>query len=135
MDAVEWGEFKAILKRLDSNVNGNGKEPLEVRLKRYIDERDEHKERNTEQDLQDLETRLSDKIDSVKEEGELKVEAMHAANTLRMDKQDKKLDSQDKKLDSISNMITNIRIRDKRWQIAAGIVTALGIKLLELWKH
>src|ERR1700761_7926239 len=51
----DWIRVKDCVERLDKNVNGNGKEPLEMRLTKYIDERDEHKARNASQELHDFE--------------------------------------------------------------------------------
>ena len=50
----EWFKVKDTVERLASNVFGNGKPALEVRILKYVDERDAHKEANARQDLLDL---------------------------------------------------------------------------------
>jgi len=59
--AEEWGKFKELVVRIDKNVNGNGKPPLEERLRDYIDERDDHKERNHRQDMTDIRSEIDEK--------------------------------------------------------------------------
>lgn len=50
----EWVRVKECVERLDHTVMGNGKPPLETRLREYVDARDAHKERNARQDNLDL---------------------------------------------------------------------------------
>jgi len=52
----EWFKVKDTTKRLELHVFGNGKPPLEARMREYVDERDSHKERNAQQDIVDLRT-------------------------------------------------------------------------------
>jgi hypothetical protein len=74
---AEWYYVNEMVKRLDHHILGNGKPPLEERLKSYIDIRDAHKERNTQQDLADL-----------REESDKK----HDQNTKTLDKMSDKQD-------------------------------------------
>lgn len=50
----EWVRMKDCVERLEHNVLGNGKPPLETRLREYVDSRDNHKERNARQETADL---------------------------------------------------------------------------------
>lgn len=50
----DWFRVNDTVKRLEHAILGNGKPPLEERLRSYIDIRDSHKERNLKQDMVDL---------------------------------------------------------------------------------
>lgn len=67
----EWFEVKGITKNLKDHVLGNGKPALEVRLREYVDQRDNHKERQTQQEIMDLKA---------------EVDAKHRENTTKLDK-------------------------------------------------
>lgn len=81
----DWFRVNDTVKRLEHAILGNGKPPLEERLRAYIDMRDTHKERNAKQDLVDMRHEIDEK---------------HKENTKTLDKielnQGKISDKQDK---------------------------------------
>lgn len=74
----EWYRVRTLVEGLDKTVNGNGKPPLWERMKEYVDIRDAHKERNTQQEIMDLRCEINEK---------------HKENSEKADKQADKMDA------------------------------------------